>query len=220
MDQKQIILCAPSAHFVVWGFLFGGFWGPDPLQEHFFRSKGARAPPRWLREDFATISDGFGPPFGGHFGAILEPCRHLVGKSGHTDSKKGSLERGPESGSKKGPFWFLPGGRQEGSLLHDSSIFTFSSLSLLASFLAPFWSHFGSQVRHYTLLWSLWSPTGPPSKVDSFQFVYLSILGSGRGGAGQGWPPGETPGETPGAPRRTSPPAPHHAGCIRQPSLT
>ena len=99
MEPKQIILCVPSAHFVVVGFLFGGFGGPDPLQEHFFRSKGARAPPRWLREDFATISDEFGPPFGGNFGAILEPCRHLVGKSGNTDSPKEVFERGPESGS-------------------------------------------------------------------------------------------------------------------------
>ena len=101
-------------------------------------SKGCGAPPRCLLEDFATISDGFGPPFGGNFGAILEPCRPLAGKSGHADSHKGGLERGPESGSKKGPFWSLPGGRQEGSLLHDSSIFTFLSLSLGASFLPPF----------------------------------------------------------------------------------
>ena len=116
MDQTQIILRVPSAHFVVFVFIFGGFGGPNPLQEHLFRSKGARAPPRWLREDFATISDEFGPPVGGHFGPILEPCRHLAGKSGNTDSKKGGLERGPESGSPKARFWYLPGGRQEGSL--------------------------------------------------------------------------------------------------------
>ena len=126
-DHAQTLLCFPSTHFVVLGFLFGGIWGPDPLQEHFFTSKGARTPPRWLREDFATIADGFGPPFGGHFGAILEPCRHLVGKSCNTDSPKGAFERGPESGSKKGRFGDLLGGCQEGSLLHDSSIFTFSS---------------------------------------------------------------------------------------------
>ena len=109
MDPKHIILCVPSANFVVFGFLFGGFWGPDPLQEHFFRSKGARAPPRWLREDFATISDEFGLPFGGHFGAILEPCRHLAGKSGNADSPKGGFERGPESGSQKGMILGPPG---------------------------------------------------------------------------------------------------------------
>ena len=116
MEQKQIILCAPSAHFVVFGFLFGGFWGPDPLQEHFFRSKGARAPPWWLREDFATIFHEFGPPFGSNFGPILEPCRYLAGKSGNTDSQKEGFERGPESGSQKGRFGDLLGGRQEGSL--------------------------------------------------------------------------------------------------------
>ncbi len=146
------------------GIPFWWFWGPDPLREHFLRSKGCGAPPRCLLEDFATIADGFGPPFGGHFGDILEPCRPLASKSGHADSQKGGLERGPESGSKKGPFWSLPGGRQEGSLLHDSSIFTFLSLSLLAPFWAPFWSHFGSQVRHYALFWSPWSPTGPQNR--------------------------------------------------------
>ena len=70
-----------------------------------------------------------------HLEAILEPCRPLAGKSGHADSHKGGLERGPESGSKKAPCWYLPGGRQKGSLSHDSSIFTFLSLSLGASLL-------------------------------------------------------------------------------------
>ena len=142
------------------------------------RSEVAGGSPRRLRDDFLTIFDGFGSPFGGHFGSILEPCRHLAGKSGHTDSQKGGLERGPESGSQKSPFWYLPGGRQECSLSYDSSIFSFSSLSLLAPFWAPFWSHFGSQVRHYTLFWSPSSPTAPPKRYLFLKVVFVWIFGA------------------------------------------
>ena len=119
--------------------MFGTFRGGG-LRE----IRGRRWEPPAAQRRFLTIFDGFGSPFGGHFGSILEPCRHLAGKSGHTDSQKGGLERGPESGSPKSKFWYLPGGRQECSLSYDSSIFTFSSLSLLAPFWAPFWSHFAT----------------------------------------------------------------------------
>ncbi len=45
----------------------------------------------------------------------------------------------------------------------------------------------------------------PPQRWILFSvFLNLSILGSGRGGAGQGWPPGETPGAPP-----ENPPPPH-----------
>ena len=126
-----------------------------------------------------TIFDGFGSPFGGHFGSILEPCRHLAGKSGHTDSQKGGLERGPESGSQKKSFWYLPGGRQECSLSYDSSIFSFSSLSLLAPFWAPFWSHFGSQVRHYTPFWPPGSPTGARKSCIEKRLRFWEVQGLG-----------------------------------------
>ncbi len=59
------------------GVPFWWFWGPDPLREHFLRSKGCGAPPRCLLEDFATISDGFGlhleaisGPFWSHAGPL------------------------------------------------------------------------------------------------------------------------------------------------------
>ncbi len=130
-----------SAHFVVFGSLFGGFWGPDPLREHFLRSKGGGAPPRWLREDFATISDGFWPPFGGNFRAILEPCRHLAGKSGHTDSKKGVWREVQNQDPKKihfGPSW--DGVRR----VHSNTIAQFSLFRP-----DSFWLHFG---LHYEVI--------------------------------------------------------------------
>ncbi len=147
-DHAQILLCFPSAHFVVWGFLFGGFWGPDPLQEHFFRSKGARAPPRWPREDFATISDEFGPPFGGNCGAILEPCRHLAGKSGNADYKKGVLRDVQNQDPQKvdfGTSW--EGARRVCSL-------TIAQFPLFRP--DPFWLHFG---LHYEVILGAWGGT-------------------------------------------------------------
>ncbi len=87
------------------------FGGPTLSRSTFSGQKA-----QGLRDDFATISDEFGPPFGGHFGAILEPCRHLAGKSGNTDSPKGR-------------FWEV----------HSNAIAQFSLFCP-----DPFWLHFGS----------------------------------------------------------------------------
>ena len=104
MDQTQIILCVPSAHFVVFGFLFGGFWGPDPLQEHFFRSKGARAPPRWLREDFAKKSNEVGPPLEAISGLFWSHAGTLRAKVATQTPPKGVLREVQNQDPKKYDF--------------------------------------------------------------------------------------------------------------------
>ncbi len=64
-------------------------------------------------------------------------------------------------------------------------------MSLLGPFWTLFWSHFGSQVRHYAPFGSTWSPRGPHNRYLFFQGVFFWILGSGGRGQGavpQTWP--------------------------------
>ncbi len=66
----------------------------------------------------------------------------------------------------------------------------------MAPFLAPFWSHFGSQVRHYTLFWLIFNIfwEGTPLKVadgrprrlgDDFVMIF-DRFGSALGGPRRG----------------------------------
>ena len=94
-------------------------------------------------------------PFWGAFGT---PFRRMLFFRASGTLKKG----GPGGPSKLDPFfcrfWDLPGGPQEGSRLHGSSIFTLQPDPKRAPKWEPKWSLLGSQTRTILNFDDVWAP--------------------------------------------------------------
>ena len=89
--------------------------------------KVAAGHPRRLRDDFATIFDRFGSPLGDPGGALWGSFWCMFLETDLRDTEKGGPGARFKLDTLFGGFGGLPAGPQEGSLLHDSSIFTFAA---------------------------------------------------------------------------------------------
>ena len=115
---------------------FGDFGCPDPHLD----PKRAQGP---TKTRFYIFLDEKVAPFGGLLGHLFSSffCSSL------RDTKKGGLGAPSKLVPFFGPFWDLPGGPQEGSRLHGSSIFTLQPGPKRAPKWEPKWSLLGSQIR-------------------------------------------------------------------------
>ena len=181
------------------------FGFPTPSRSTFSGQKAPGHPhsgcerilPQFLM-DLGLHLEAISVPFWSHAGT-------LWAKVATQTPKKGVWREVQNQDPKKVHFGSSPQGVRR---VHSCTIAQFP-LFRPCPFWLHFWLHFGVILgaKFATILF--FGRPGrqqpPPPKVDSCQCVLSLILGSGRGGAGQGWHPGETPGDPPENP----PPPPH-----------
>ena len=132
----------------------------NPLKMLLVRPLGCLMDPLWCQVHafviFETIPCERVPSFGTHFRYFSSVffCWSL------NIYKKGALERGVESGSKKDRFLDPLGPSGECWRLHASSILTFSSSTLPGPLVEQFWDQIGARNLHYTLMGGQVGPFG------------------------------------------------------------